>query len=269
MQMSDICVQNDKIATYQSSGVGRDIFFIHGNSADSFVFKNQLEGDFGAQHHVYSLDLPGCGLSNKAKDLDSTYSLQGLADVVTTVIDHLQLKHPIVVGHSLGGHLLLRICQKVKGLSGCVIFGAPPVPNLEAMAEGFLPSPAVELMMKGEVNNTELNLWVSELTENPETRKVIAEKIKSTDPNFRTCFGNSLMTSTLDDEMGLLNQIDIPIAIFHGEFDKLVNLDYLEKIKHPNLWKHKIHVIKNSGHFPQFDQPEVFNQLLTEFIEFY
>ena len=42
----------------------------------------------------------------------------------------------------------------------------------------------------------------------------------------------------------LVETIDIPFAVIHGENEPFANLEYLETMKWRNLWNNKIHIIK-------------------------
>jgi pimeloyl-ACP methyl ester carboxylesterase len=63
----------------------------------------------------------------------------------------------------------------------------------------------------------------------------------------------------------------ITLGVALGERDMFINPDYLKALKDngylKTLWRNKIHIIKDSGHASQLEQPEDFNALIINFIE--
>jgi pimeloyl-ACP methyl ester carboxylesterase len=70
------------------------------------------------------------------------------------------------------------------------------------------------------------------------------------------------------NEMAILSNIKVPVAIFHGRDDQIVNPVYFEKLNFDNLWRNKILMIANAGHCVQMENAKVFNHSLSEFCEF-
>jgi hypothetical protein len=56
-------------------------------------------------HRVIALDLPGYGKSDKPASFP--YTMESFADVVRELARALAIEHPILVGHSMGGHTAL------------------------------------------------------------------------------------------------------------------------------------------------------------------
>ncbi|MEX2680456.1 MAG: alpha/beta fold hydrolase, partial [Candidatus Sigynarchaeota archaeon] len=56
--------------------------------------------------HVYTLDLPGFGLSGRREDkpeTDQSYSIESFAKDIIGFLDGLKISKVILLGHSLGG----------------------------------------------------------------------------------------------------------------------------------------------------------------------
>src|SRR5687767_13342893 len=85
---------------YEQAGSGAHPFvFVHGWCCDSTFFAPQYD-HFKASHSVTTLDLRGCGKSDRPED---GYDIPTLADDVASLCDELGISKPVVVGHSLGG----------------------------------------------------------------------------------------------------------------------------------------------------------------------
>ncbi len=83
---------------------------IHGGCANAHWWYHS-GAILGARHRVLALDLSGHGESDPLADGD--YSLEGHADDVAAVIQHLGLQSVVVAGHSFGGFVALAAIPKV------------------------------------------------------------------------------------------------------------------------------------------------------------
>lgn len=94
------------------------LVLIHGfgNSVQTFrSLAPLLESD----HHVFALDMPGFGLSDKPDDHD--YSNPSQAAVATGFIRALGLNAVVIGGHSMGGALSLHVAQQAPEVVGMLL----------------------------------------------------------------------------------------------------------------------------------------------------
>ncbi len=106
-----IIVQNLAIE-YQDQGSGPVLLFLHGWQ-DSLRTFDALAVDLSKKYRVVRLDLPGFGGSETPKD---TWELENYAQLVEEFIQKTKLQVYAVVGHSLGGRIILK-AQSSKRLS--------------------------------------------------------------------------------------------------------------------------------------------------------
>lgn len=104
-------VDGERIA-YETRGTGDlAIVFVHGWSCDRSYFKHQFES-FSDRYTTVSLDLAGHGESTVGRK-NSTIALFG-ADVAA-VVRKLDLKRVVLVGHSMGGDVVVAAARLLKG----------------------------------------------------------------------------------------------------------------------------------------------------------
>jgi N-formylmaleamate deformylase len=87
---------------YYQTGAGRtDVFLQHGLYDDGLCWGN-FPRDLGKNCRVTSMDARGFGLSSRP---DNGYEMDTMAEDMASLIKHLGLKKPVVIGHSMGASL--------------------------------------------------------------------------------------------------------------------------------------------------------------------
>ncbi|HEX4702243.1 MAG TPA: alpha/beta fold hydrolase, partial [Pseudonocardiaceae bacterium] len=147
----DVDIADQKIAFAESAGTGRPVILLHGNSSSSRVWHPMMTGPFGQRFRCLALDLPGHGRSARATRPDN-YSLPGYAHILTGFTEALAVPDAVVVGWSLGGHIVIEATPALPEAAGFVIFGTPPVGTQAQLGEAFLPNPAVNVGFTADVD---------------------------------------------------------------------------------------------------------------------
>lgn len=109
---------------YETAGAGEPaIVFVHGWSCDRSYWQHQI-GEFARSHRVVALDLAGHGESGLGR---GDWSIAAFAGDVRAVIEALGLNRLVLVGHSLGGPVIVEtarlIPDRVVGLIPVDFFG--------------------------------------------------------------------------------------------------------------------------------------------------
>lgn len=267
MQTKTVQVGPLTIAYHESSGKGPSALLIHGNSSSSRSYQHQLDGPLGKKYRLVAVDLPGHGQSSDASD-PQVYSLTGYAGVVTGVAGQLGLDDAVFVGWSLGGHIALEACHKLPRAKGFMIFGTPPLGPATAMAEAFLPHPAMAATFKADLTEAEMDAYVAAffkpgVTDLPDQFKA---DVRRTDKRARANLGASIRPGSYEDEVEVVARLAVPLAIVHGEQEQLVNAGYIRTLSMPTLWRGALQIVPDAGHAPHWEQPERFDALLEAFI---
>lgn len=231
-------------------------------------FENQFNA-LGGKYHLIAIDLPGLGNSSAAERPDEVYSLPGYAKIVKEVIAELKLREFVLVGHSLGGHIALEAVPLLTGLKGLLIFGTPPLGVPPDFEKAFLPNPNIALAFKAELTEEEVDLLASAilLPQSP-FYEILKNDIRRADGNIRTGLGASVFQAhLLRDELQVVKDLSVPIAVLHGENELLVNEDYVRRTHFPTLWKGMVHLIPDGAHCPHIQNPPEFNRIFDLFIK--
>jgi pimeloyl-ACP methyl ester carboxylesterase len=98
------------------------LLFVHGSYMDQTYWKSQTDF-FKDEYTVVTMDLPGHGQSGKERE---SWSVEGFAKDVTLLIDKLELKNVILIGHSLAGDINLIVAvalpERLLGFIGIETF---------------------------------------------------------------------------------------------------------------------------------------------------
>lgn len=100
---------------YTDTGKGRAVVFLHGFLESREIWEDYAQA-LSRRYRVICIDLPGHG---KSDCIGYVHRMERMADVVKDVLDELQLRRYILIGHSMGGYVSLAFAEKyVDNLRG-------------------------------------------------------------------------------------------------------------------------------------------------------
>src|ERR1700722_3992211 len=255
-----------EIAVHESEGAGQPIVLVHGNSCSARAFSRQLEGPLGASHRLVAIDLMGHGRSANASD-PAAYLLSGHARSLVALLSARGMEDSILVGWSLGGHILLEAAPDLAGARGLMIFGTPPIGFPPAMDKAFQPKPALNVGFPPEITPEMSKAYVAAFFAPgfADVPPFFVEDVVRTDGIARAQVGASIDPTLTRDEVEVAAALKAPLAVFHGAREQLVNGAYFDSLKLPTLWRGATQVIAEAGHAPHWEHPEEFDALLRAF----
>ncbi len=115
----EIIVKGLKI-NYVQYGKGKDIVLLHGWGQNIEMMK-PLGDPFSDRYRITILDLPGFGQSEEPKE---AWTMSNYNEMLEDFLNQVQVKKPIVIGHSFGGRLAIRYSAE-HPIEKLVLFGAP------------------------------------------------------------------------------------------------------------------------------------------------
>ena len=145
----------------QCDGVGPVILLLHGTGASSHSFRDLMP--LLARHHTVIVpDLPGHGFSHDPPS--DALSLPGMAKAISSLLDKLDLQPTLVLGHSAGAAVLVRMAldgqiapDAIIGLNAALLpFRAMTGPVFSALAKMLAFNPFVPWMFATQAANGRL-----------------------------------------------------------------------------------------------------------------
>lgn len=226
---------------------------------------------FSRNFKMVAIDMRGTGESDKPA---GDYTLDLYADDLNSILDELNEKNIVLIGESYGASIAIKYVSKYpRKVPKLVLVGVSP----KFMATDDFPigMPASMLVDVRAFDAAQLaefaRAWFGAFMETifPESgtnylRDWGLKMALKTPPVISI---NSITNLFAADLRPLLQKIDIPTLILHGEKD-IVFTSVSEGAKYvqENIAGSKNYIFEGKGHFPSITAPDKFNKILMEFI---
>jgi pimeloyl-ACP methyl ester carboxylesterase len=262
--ISDFVAVNGGRLYYETAGDGQPFVMLHGHLLDRRQWDNEF-ASFAASYRVVRFDARGFGQSDAPSGPFSFYEdLSGL-------LDALAIDRAVLMGCSGGGATIIDFALAYpsrvsalalvgSGLSGYALPSQPPPLILEmneAISRGDLDR-VVELALR---------LWTDGEGRTPDqVHPVARERIRQMHRDLFSRPRVEVEAQQLDPPAAVrLAELSVPILLTVGANDLRFIRDIADTIaaQAPNARKV---VIPNAGHHPNIEHPELFEQLLREFL---
>ncbi|ANT52097.1 alpha/beta fold hydrolase [Mesorhizobium amorphae] len=252
---------------YVETGEGRPIVFLHGLGAQLHHFRHTLFDRFGPGYHLIALDRPGSGHSLRASG--ATGRLPEQAQLVRRFIEALGLERPLVVGHSLGGAIVLTLAvEHPETISGIALLAPLTHPETRARQKFdllYVPSRLLRWIMAYTVA-----IPVSLKYAEPTMKFIFAPQPVAGD--YMIVGGGWLglrpthyhATSTdvvaVEQDLGRIEQrygeIAMPAGILFGTADRVIGIAVHGEPMPDRIKGLDFEAVDGLGHMPQFVEPE-------------
>lgn len=258
--------------------------FVHGSVLRTDVWHYQMDLETG-RRMVFS-DLRGHGRSTKG---EASYSISTLAEDLLAVMDEVGLEEAVIVGHSVGGQVALRLCHDRPELMGSRVKGLVLVntsygPFTETLvASGVIarierltrrPLDALGKQhariesLRRFVRPSDALFWgvaLAAFGQNPSPKHIdfTYDMLAHTPVDVIL----DLVKSYRDFDMAdSLHEIEVPALVLGGTHDRLT----LPKASHylaAHLPDADLHIFDGCGHMTMLERHEEFNKLLARFLD--
>lgn len=116
---------------------GTPVVLVHGISGQLQHFDYGIIEELALEHRVIAVDRPGCGYSIRNSDAQSSLSEQ--ARMIWELLDRLKVENPVLVGHSLGGAVVLNMALQRPDGTGALALLSPVTHVVSGMVDVFKP----------------------------------------------------------------------------------------------------------------------------------
>ncbi|MHB9040349.1 MAG: alpha/beta fold hydrolase [Melioribacteraceae bacterium] len=241
---------------YTVEGSGESaLVFIHGWSCDRSYWNNQVK-TFSPKYKVVTIDLAGHGESGMNR---KNYTMELFGEDIAAVVNELGLKKIILVGHSMGGAVVIEAARilkdKVIGLVGADTFqNLGQTMNAEEI-EPFLKPFREDF----KTHAFEFVKTMFPPTADPDLVKKIADDMSSAPPEVAI---SAMENMFKDNAITALKEINVPIIGINCDLYPVREEENRKLLK-----SFEVKMMPGSGHFVMLDNPKLFNKLLKEGID--
>ncbi len=235
------------------------IVFAHGAGGNAAIWFNQI-AHFAADFRCIVFDHRG--FARSPTDAESV-SVEQFRDDLLAIMDTLDVQQAHLVGQSMGGFTILRTAldapQRVASLTFSCTSGGIYNPA---------PTQAVKNLTADTGNESDNDASGVAATMSGKTQGDPAlMQLYASINNFNTQFSWSRLRHLLGKDGVVqheqLKAIHCPTLFISGEEDPLFPPQQLAAMV-PHFPSARIEIVKDAGHSPYFETPEVFNQLLRD-----
>ncbi|WP_017732106.1 alpha/beta fold hydrolase [Nafulsella turpanensis] len=258
-------------------GHGYPLLFIHGLGSYIPAWAKNIPF-LSNYYRCIAIDLPGYGKSSKA---GFKPSMHFYADVVEALLDKLQIDSCYLAGHSMGGqvamHAALRFPERIQKLvlvapAGLEIFEPAEAQQLKSWFETEKVYAAGEEIIS---RNVKANFYHFPADAQPLLTDRLAYTSCTDYYPFCETISKSVSAMLGEPVYEKLTHLSMPVLLLFGRQDAYIPSPLL----HPNLSVEQLareaaakmpqatfRLLDHCGHFLQWEQAELFNERVREFL---
>jgi Predicted hydrolases or acyltransferases (alpha/beta hydrolase superfamily) len=247
---------------YTEAGKGdTTLLFVHGAYINKEYWSAQVEY-FSPEYRVVTIDMAGHGESGKNR---TDWTMESFGEDIANVIKQLNLKNVFLIGHSMGGDVILEAAMKAKdnviGLIGVDNFknaGTEFPPEIQKEAGQILMKLKTDFVKTSE--NFAKNMLVTSATDSAISSRVINDF-----KNFDPLIGHDILSTAFSyskRERELLQQLTLKL--------NLISVNYIplneEPLKKYAAAGYAVFPFNGTCHYPMIEDAQKFNKILENII---
>ena len=239
---------------YETTGKGRPaLVLVHCWTCDSSFWKDQI-ARLAKNRQVVTLDLAGHGASGRTR---TEYTMQAFGQDVKAVADELKLDRMVLVGHSMGGAVILEAAK----LLGSRVVGLVPIDTLLDVEQSSDPKESDAVMAKMQADyKGQTTAFIRQYLFAPTTPPAVADRILAQ----TTAFPPEIAISALRNNWNYnaapgFDALKVPIVAVNGD---RFPTNFAANRRHAPQFDAVI--MKGVGHYPMLEDPARFGTLLDE-----
>jgi pimeloyl-ACP methyl ester carboxylesterase len=250
-----------------------------GKGSQTIVFVHGLTGSIPTWEPNYSffklyyrcivVDLPGHGQSETG---NYSYTPTFYAKVLSELLTYLQVNTPILVGHSMGGHVVLELLVHQSYIAKQIVLSAPAgleqfTPE-ECKMLSSLTGSQVSVSMQGRLSGGSSGYFFE--SRNPiflTVRKTLEDMTQRMQQHPVQVITRSIKGMLENPVIQQASVIAVPVLVVFGLDDKLIPNKLVHKIDVKTLAKESANYLKTAtfefykhcGHMPHLEHASTFN----------
>ncbi len=244
---------------YEVRGEGEPaLVFVHGWCCDRSYWDAQLP-HFAEKYKVIAIDLAGHGESGLDR---KEWTMGAFGEDVVAVVNKLNLDQVVLVGHSMGGFVILEAARRMPQL----VIGLVGVDTLNNFEYKFTQEQIDEMLTPLRSNFVEATRNFVRTMFTPTSDSALVEKIVVDMSSAPHDVGIGALEGYVDFQKNeikqVLQEVNAPITCINSDMNPTnveTNQNYASSFKAV--------IMSGVGHFNMMEDPETFNRLLEETVQ--
>jgi len=255
--MKDVALSGDGIPVcYEVHGTGAPaLVFVHGWSCDRSYWSRQI-GYFAGRFRVVAIDLAGHGESGAGRQ---AWTMPAFGDDVVAVVEKLGLEELVLIGHSMGGDVIVETALRLPGRAVVLVwadaYSSLGEPRTREQIQQFM-APFREDFVTA-TRGFARGMFVP--TSDAALVDWVATDMSAAPPEVAV---DALEHSISNDRPILsgLQELTAPVVAINPDY-RPTDVDALRR--------HRVKTVlmRGVGHFLMMEDPDTFNRLLSETIQ--
>jgi len=248
---------------YLDRGIGSPVVLLHGNVVrlEDFIASGLIDR-LSEHHRVIAFDRPGFGHSERPRD--RLWTAEAQAALLQKAFVQLAIEQPIVLGHSWGALVALALAlHKSAAVRKLVLISGYYFPTLRIDAPVFA-TPAIPVV--GDVMRYTVSAVFARLALNRTVKAMFAPQ--AVPPAFLPTLDREMLVrpsqilANAEDAAFMIPaaislrkryaELTLPVTIFAGAADKVVDPDTHARQLHAELRNSELHVLPGLGHMVHY-----------------
>ena len=227
---------------------GKVVILVHGAKWNHTIWLPQIEF-LAAEHTLIAVDLPG---HDKSEGPGSN-TVAGYTDFLKGLLDALDLTKFVIAGHSMGGSIGVDYALRYSGVQALVPIGAG--------AQWNIPQAFIDLWHT-DPDKAQEALISRSFPEDTDPSVIELYHQGTVNTDLPTMIGD-LKALQAFDIVAEMDKIKVPTCIICG--DKEAGVDRSTQM-HSGISGSTLEWVKDSGHSPTIEKPEITNRLFQNFL---
>ncbi len=245
------------------------IVLVHGFSTPYYIWDPTFEALAAAGFKVLRFDLFGRGFSNRPL---TEYDVQFYRTQLNQLFSALEIKKPVhLIGLSFGGPIVADFAKQFPMLVRSLTFVDPLVTTAAFDKFHVLDNPIVGKLLVAFYlvpfvlpKSQSIDFYQPKRFPDWESRYREQMQYKGFSRSILSTF-RSVRKMNPESDYRAIGKSRMPVLSFWGEHDQTISWDDMRQLESfiPQM---NLHIIKNAGHIPHYEQPDFVNKILINFL---
>lgn len=239
--------------SYLLEGEGEPFVIFHGWGCNKEMFQFLIDY-YKQKYRVFAFDLPGFG---ESLEPSQTFNTQMYVDYMIQAFDYLKIENPVVLGHSFGGRILIKMATQIE-ISKMILVGSAGIVNKRSL-KYYLKVYTYKLLK---------NIYKAPIIRSlfPDALKKLRKNAGSSDYNQASDQMKLILSTVVNEDLrDIFPQINVSTLLIWGELDTATPLSDA-KLMEQGFQDAGLVVFEGASHYAFLEQKNRFLKVLDAFI---